>query len=301
MAPLVERQRVLVTELSALFNELLVEGRLSARARKQVAKIRRTLEARGLLSPVGDFAEDDDVRSSWGDDAWSSGRDDSPPRSPPHRGRAGEARDPRRREDTFEHEVASARQPSQQQRSLRDIFRKLARAAHPDLAGHDGERARRTEVMKQVTRAYEEGDLARLIEIESTWQGQQAPTGAGDSEVRCRELERINRELLDQVRELTRELRDIKRDAREASFGLSPDELAEQAGRELDDFEGVCEFLRKFRDGKITLAELVRGPPQTSHSNADDLAFLERLILEELEGFEPAPRPSRGRRKPPHR
>jgi hypothetical protein len=154
--------------------------------------------------------------------------------------------------------------------------------------------------MKEVTRAYEEGDLARLIELESTWQSQQAPTGAGDSEVRCRELERINRELLDQLRALTRELRDIKRDAREASFGLSPDELVEQAGRELDDFEGVCEFVRKFRDGKITLAELVRGPPQTSRSDADDLAFLERLILEELEGFEPA-RPSRGRREQPRR
>ena len=51
--------------------------------------------------------------------------------------------------------------------------------------------------MKEVTRAYEEGDLARLIEIESTWHGQQAPTEAGDSEARCRELERINRELLD--------------------------------------------------------------------------------------------------------
>jgi len=73
------------------------------------------------------------------------------------------------------------------------------------------------------------------------------------------------------VRELTRELRDVKRDAREASFGLSPDELTEQAGRELDELEGICEFLRKFRDGKITLAELVRGPPQTSHRDADDL------------------------------
>ncbi|HKY39598.1 MAG TPA: J domain-containing protein [Polyangiaceae bacterium] len=300
MAPLVERQRVLVTELSALFNELLAEGRLSALARKQVARIRRTLEAQGLLAPVGDFAEDDDIRSPWGDDAWSSERDDSP-RSSPHRGRAGEARDSRGREDTSEPEVASARQPGQERRSLRDIFRNLARAVHPDRAGHDGERARRTEVMKEVTRAYEEGDLARLIELESTWQSQQAPTGAADSEVRCRELERINRELLDQVRELTRQLRDIKRDAREASFGLSLDELVEQAGRELDDFQGICEFVRKFRNGKITLAELVRGPPQTSHRDADDLAFLERLILEELEGFESAPRSSRGRRKQPRR
>ena len=113
--------------------------------------------------------------------------------------------------------------------------------------------------MKEVTRAYEQGDLARLIELESAWQNDQALNGGGDSEARCRELSRINRELLNQVRQFTRELRDVKRDAREAVMGPL-DEVLEQASRELDDFAKVCDFVRRFRDGKSTLAEFSRGP-----------------------------------------
>ena len=226
MAPLVERQRLLVSELSGLFNAVCAAGRLSGRAQKQVAKLRRTLEARGLLSPIADLAD--------------------------------EAREPRRGE-SVKPEVASAQKPAQGLRSLREIFRNLARAVHPDRAGHDEERARRTELMKEVTRAYEDGDLARLIELESTWQSQQALVNVGDSEARCQELERVNRELLDQVRAVTRELRDIKRDARDDAFGLSPDELAAQAARELDGLDALCELLRRFRDGKISLVDLVQG------------------------------------------
>ena len=59
--------------------------------------------------------------------------------------------------------------------------------------------------MKEATRAYEEGDLARLIELESAWHSAAGTAGEGDPEARGCELERINRELLDQVRRLTRE------------------------------------------------------------------------------------------------
>jgi len=114
--------------------------------------------------------------------------------------------------------------------------------------------------MKQVTRAYEEGDLARLVELENAWQSQQSLAESGDPELRCRELERLNRELLDQLREVTRALRDAKRDLREAALHQPPDELVELASLELDDVAGVCELLRRFRDGKISLGDLTHGP-----------------------------------------
>ena len=151
--------------------------------------------------------------------------------------------------------------------------------------------------MKAVTRAYEEGDLARLVELESSWQREQALSENADSLQRCRELERINRELLDQVRQLTRQVRDLKRDARDASMGLTPDELVEQAGEELDELQDVCELVRRFRDGKVTLAELVRGP--RSRLREDQLS-LERLFLDEFSedfaDFAPRPNPARRRR-----
>ena len=122
--------------------------------------------------------------------------------------------------------------------------------------------------------------------------------GEGDAEARCRELERINRELLNQVRQLTRELRDVKQGARESSFGPL-DRMVEQAGRELDDFASICEFVRKFRDGKSSLAEFARGPVhlQGADDDDDDLeGMLESIFMAEL-GYEPAPARPGTRRK----
>ena len=259
MAPIVERQLRLSTELEALFEELLRPGRLQARARKEVERLRRMLELQGLLGPFDEDDEDDedddgdedldeeDLNEIFG--RRKEARGSPRPSSGPHR--------PAERPPTT---VPGASQVGQERRSLRDIFRNLARAIHPDQARQDSERERRTELMKQATRAYEDGDLARLVELESAWQSEKALDESGDPEVRCRELERINRELLTQLRDVTRQLRDAKYDLRDATMALPPDELVELANAELDDMEAICEHVRRFRDGKISLQDLAYGP-----------------------------------------
>jgi hypothetical protein len=242
MAPLVQRHDALIRKLVAIFDELLEPGRLATRARNQIGRFRRLLEMQGVLPPLADPEDVEQV--SAGDEeghAW----DEPPPARPPAPGQR----------------VAGAGQVGQQRRSLRELFRSLARAVHPDQARHEDERARRTDVMKQVTRAYEDGDLARLIELENAWQSEQTIEQLADPEARCRELLRLNRELLKQVRELTRQIRDIKREARDASAGIPADELAAQASHELDELAAIYAVLRDFRDGKLTLADLVRGEP----------------------------------------
>jgi hypothetical protein len=241
MMPIIERQRALVTRLTALFVELLAADRLTKRARAHIAHLRRALELQGVLSPIDDWDRDDAeaVDDEEGESGYRHAHAPAPSHAPP----GGE--------------LAGARQVGQARPSLRELFRSLARAIHPDKAQRDEDRAQRTELMKQVTRAYEEGDLARLIELENAWQSEQASV-VGDPEARCRELERTNRELLDQVRALTRQLRDLKRAAREESMGLPPSGLVEQARQELDDIEALCELLGQFRDGRITLADLKR-------------------------------------------
>ena len=64
MAPLVERHGVLVRELTALFDELLVEGWLSARARTQVRKLRSSLERQGYCVARGQ-ARPSRLRGRW--------------------------------------------------------------------------------------------------------------------------------------------------------------------------------------------------------------------------------------------
>lgn len=255
MAPIVERQHRLATELEALFEELLSPGRLQARARKQVERLRRVLELQGLLGAY-DQDDEEDAGSNDEEDLDDFFERESERGSPPPRPHAG----PRRSAEAPPATVAGASQVGQERRSLRDIFRNLARAIHPDQARQDSERERRTELMKQATRAYEDGDLARLVQLESAWQSEKALEDTGDPDVRCRELERINRELLTQLREVTRQLRDAKYDLRDATMAYPPDELVELANAELDDMEAICEHVRRFRDGKISLQDLAYGP-----------------------------------------
>lgn len=242
-APLIERHEELRSRLAILFDELLAPSQLSARARRQLLGIRSSLELQGLLSPLSDDAGV----------AEHSRQREPEPTSAKRRRRAhlGASRPP---------EVAGARQVGQERGSLKELFRSLARAVHPDQARHEADRARRTEVMKEASRAYEDGDLARLLELEGSWQSERPSVEGGDPVLRCRELERVNRELLQQIRELTRRLRDAKRQARDASHGLPPDERVERARRELDELQIVHDFLCRFRDGKLTLSELSRGP-----------------------------------------
>jgi hypothetical protein len=237
-----QRHQRLLRELTQIFAELLVEGRLAARARRAVARLRGALELRGVLPPLAYDDEGPDGQRD--DDERQDSEFGEAPRS------AGKSRDPAPR-------VAGAQQVGQTRRSLRELFRSLARAIHPDQARHETDRQERTELMKAATRAYEDGDLARLLELESAWQGERAVATAGDSLERCRELERVNRELLKQVRELTRQLRDAKREAREESRGLPPDELVEQATFELNALQQIFELLQRFRDGRMTLTELL--------------------------------------------
>jgi hypothetical protein len=290
MAPLVERHDALIEELTALFAELLEEGRLSGRARNQVRQVRRSLELQGLLTPLADDQEvtNESARTT------GEARDDPEPESPRKRKRtAGSAGGGSQKEGSpagSQRDLASAPQLSQERRSLRDLFRSLARAIHPDHAREEADRVHRTEIMKQVTGAYEQGDFARLLELENAWQGEHTLAGEGDPEQRCTELERINRELLNQVKQLARELRDMRREASEAPFGAIED-VVEQASIELEELASLCTFVRDFRDGKRTLTDFVQGP---LHVREEDIeAELERFFSRDL-GFDRAPE---GRRK----
>ncbi len=276
MGPLVERHDSLVHELSALFDELLTKGRFAAKARSQVLLVRSALERQGILEPLDSPDEPEASRPPRADAAPSGRRAKSTSGS----SRASEKRGTSDAAEGAPRDVASARQPGPERRSLRELFRSLASAVHPDRARQEAERERRTEVMKEVTRAYEAGDLARLIELESAWQSERVLAGDGDPGQRCAELERVNRELLNQVRALTRELRDVKREVREAAVGPL-ESLIEQAQHELDELVALIDFVRQFRDGNLSLSAFMRGPSRSHGSDEVSVFALDDLFTEE--------------------
>ncbi|MFT3801623.1 MAG: J domain-containing protein [Burkholderiaceae bacterium] len=91
-------------------------------------------------------------------------------------------------------------------RSVRDAYRKLASALHPDREPDPVERERKTGLMQRVNRAYEAKDLLRLLSLQIEVEQIDATTLAGVAEER---LMHYNRVLKEQSAELEAEIAGI--------------------------------------------------------------------------------------------
>ncbi len=258
--PLFVERDQLSDAIHGLFGELLAQGRLPKRSRYQVADLYATL--REVLGPnphAHGHVEHEP------DDA------DEAPRHEPSRHSAAHVGGDVGKE------------------SVREVFRRLALALHPDRAKNELDRQQRTEAMKQLTRAYESGDLAALLEAERLWLAGKASPVA-DFDAQCAALMRAVTELKAQLRLLRAEVKELKRSpaiamaqqlkrgAREAST----DVLGEAVSVVADDVQRLRElhdFVCAFRDRKLPLAEFLQGPP----SLRADAADLEEQLFDFLE------------------
>lgn len=76
---------------------------------------------------------------------------------------------------------------------LKRLFKQIAKRVHPDYATDDAERAKCTQVMAEVNRAYEDGDEARLRAILDEWEtSPDAVTGEGVGAELVRTLRKIH-------------------------------------------------------------------------------------------------------------
>lgn len=255
LEPLRERLQALDAEVHGLFAELLAPDRLPRAARRQVAMLFEFLQREGVLSPGARREPDGDA-----------------PRTPP----PADPVPPR---------------PEGSGSRLRELFLDLANALHPDKAQGSSDLSARTEAMKEVNRAYRDGDLARLLELERSWTlAQAAPATPDEAERRCQALERTNRELRAQVKQLAREEVELRRSelARLLQAGKRlpvPDPLAtlEAEGREhIEKLTQLRDLVRRFSDGDISLDALLAGPEPSDEdeAEADVLVELAQIAIE---------------------
>ena len=54
-------------------------------------------------------------------------------------------------------------------KSLKKLYREIAKRIHPDLATDEKDRARRHKLMAEANRAYEDGDEARIVQLLGTF------------------------------------------------------------------------------------------------------------------------------------
>ncbi|HVV83663.1 MAG TPA: hypothetical protein VHE35_11370, partial [Kofleriaceae bacterium] len=175
--------------------------------------------------------------------------------------------------------LASSKRPPERG-TLRTLFRRLAEAIHPDKVQDEHERLRRTEVMKQVTVAYQDGDYARLIEIERTWVARVdddggVPDEPDEVERRLAARERAIAELEAQLAELEREIRAVRasedgklaREARRADEVGGVTEVESEAAADVERMRAVRDFIVEFRDGGMTFERFRDGPGGSERSD----------------------------------
>lgn len=141
--------------------------------------------------------------------------------------------------------------------SLREVFRELARELHPDKQQDPTERERHTLVMKQVTQAYEVGDLAQLLELKNSWLATLPSPNTKESPTAQHErLRRQIKELRQQSRSLTAKLKSLKGKLCQSELGLEALDQQVRGSREL------LAFILGFLDGTVSQEEFLLGPPR---------------------------------------
>jgi len=264
---LVERAQ-LVDEMHRLFGELLAQGRLSKSGRKKVSVVYQTIKESPDFEPL----------------------DCDPFASNPQTG-SGEKAAPQPGPGASSARHAGG-QPGND--SLRGLFRRLTMALHPDRVQHEGEQKRRTAIMMEVTRAYEEGDFARLIEIEQQWMtGGSVDSAAHDEMAKRTALERTIKELQSQLKAITSELRSVRTSSplpelfgnprkRHANSQGQIDAMLAAAHEDLDRLRQLRDFVRSFNERKISLAQFMRGPACFQPPNFDEEFDFVRSALDSL-------------------
>ncbi|WP_175798532.1 J domain-containing protein [Burkholderia ambifaria] len=102
-------------------------------------------------------------------------------------------------------------------KSIREIYRKLASALHPDRETDPREQERKTVLMQRVNHAYAKGNLLQLLELQL--EIEQIDRRAIDSLSEAR-LARYNGILEEQIRELDQEIQHVENDFRR-TYGIA--------------------------------------------------------------------------------
>ena len=266
-------------EIHALFEEIFTTRKFGKQSQKSIQGIYRNLQMMGIISPKidkNDELEDlfNEFKEEFFDEdaeAEFNGNHHHPPfeeSSPPDAESLGK---------------------SPESRHIRQTFLRLASIFHPDKVTDTKTQMLHNEIMKELNRAYNEGDIARLLEIERQH-------SLGDSiaiessslsniEKQCLRKEADNQLLKTQYENLKRELRSIRntpegqmaKEFRAAvRQGLDPvGEMLAEIEAQVKEIIEIRDFVRDFKDKKMTIKRFLQGP---SGMNPEEMEDMEDII-----------------------
>lgn len=259
-APNFQKLRVIDEEIHNLFEEILKTKKLGKQSKRKIEQIYYNLQRLGIISPkFDDTNEETEVEEFEVNN--DTENDDSP---------FGEYQQQQYQRPP-EIESPSANK-SEESKKIRSFFLRLAEIFHPDKASDNETQIRNTEIMKEINKAYQEGDLARLLEIEQQHQvGEDIDINSEDDLTRkCNRLEQQNQFLKTQYETLKQELRASKKtvpgsivsDFRKSKKkGFDPiDEILEQVENQMDMISEIRDYVKDFHSSKMTLKDFLSGP-----------------------------------------
>lgn len=270
-SPIMQQMMERDQEIHQLFSEIFAKRKMGKKSLKKVKNIYESLQRDGVISPKRD-AEDDSPFSNFFSEEFSE-------------------------TDSQENQQQQSRitelsDPPSNQRKIRETFLRLASRFHPDKVTDSETQSQYTAIMQEVNKAYQDGDFAKLLEIERKQHDADAISVTSeadtDTEKQHSQLMRENELLKQQYEEIKQEVRYLRNtpegsvvtDYRRATKeGIDPiAEMEEQAEGQLEFITEVRDFVRDFRDKKITVQQFIEGPNLGSGITIEDL----EMMLEEM-------------------
>ena len=273
IAPFRQKILELDRQIHEVFKEIFAGRKLGKKSRKDIESVYYHLQADGLISPQklpssAEVEEDDsDEGSEW-----------------------------RGYERRSHQEVMEdiARPDRDDLKKIRQLFLRLADRFHPDKVTDEVEKAFRTEVMKEINLAYQNGDLARLLEIEKQQELDALidRDSSDDLTRHCAKVESENSFLKEQLATLKQQLKLTKKTQQGemtavfkkiTKYGGDPiGEALFEVEAHVEVVEQLHKFVLDFRDRRITIQEFLRGPTDLMQQQMTE----EELMLEFLSQFQ---------------
>ncbi|GAB1539149.1 hypothetical protein NUACC21_18140 [Scytonema sp. NUACC21] len=283
-SPSVKKLAELDKEIHALFDEIFATRKFGKQTKKDVEGIYRDLQMMGIISPKSSNQEEDlELDQLFETDEQENDFSQS--------GEEGHYQ-----HQGTEHNLGSSfEKKTDASKKIRQTFLRLAEIFHPDKVTDGETQMRHTEIMKELNKAYQEGDLARLLEIERQYQAGESVASNNEDDLtrKCTRLEQETEFLKTQYENLKQELRLAKHspegamvsDYRKATrTGIDPlGQMLEQVEAELEIVADIRNFVRDFREQKISVKEFLYGPPIMRRRNQD---IMEDLLEQMLEDYD---------------
>ncbi|MDJ0616509.1 MAG: J domain-containing protein [Calothrix sp. MO_192.B10] len=274
-------------EIHALFEEIFCTRKFGKQTKKEIEEIYRNLQMAGIITPTQHPIDEEELDELFEEQKQEENFFCNGQQS--YHQHESEA------EELAESSENKGR--SESARQVRQAFLRLAEIFHPDKVTDSETQVHHTELMKEINKAYQEGDLARLLEIERQHQaGEEIDNNSEDDLTRkYNRLERENEFLKTQYENLKRELRLVKRtpegamvsDYRKAiKVGIDPiAQMLSQVEGEVRVISSIRDFVKDFRDKKMTIKEFLQGPEAMHQMGREAVEDLLAEMLADVEEF----------------